>query len=95
MAFTNHVLVRLAGKRNGIDDFSDYMILGDDIVIFNDQVARDYVSIMESIGVETKPEDSMMPVQSHPVEIAKRLFRNGKEVSPLPAYLLREAQGLF
>jgi len=65
-------------------NFQDYVVLGDDIVIFNEQVANEYMDIMESIGVSVKRPDSIMPKPSHSLEIAKRLFRRGKEISPVP-----------
>lgn len=39
LAITNHILVRLAAYRLGFNKFSDYLVLGDDIVIFSPQVA--------------------------------------------------------
>lgn len=95
LAVTNHVLIRLAATRLNIDKFEDYMVLGDDVVIFHPQVAQEYVNIMESIGVSTKPEDSIKPCDAHTLEMAKRLFRRGVEVSPLPLRLLRVNLGLF
>jgi len=52
MALTNHVLVRLAAKRLGIDGFSEYLIIGDDVVIFNKKVAFEYISIIEFAGLQ-------------------------------------------
>jgi len=83
-AISNHVIVRLAAVRNNLNKFEDYLILGDDIVIFNDKVAQEYTSIMKYLGVSTKPQDSIMPKSSQSLEIAKRLFRGGKEISPIP-----------
>jgi hypothetical protein len=95
LALTNHVLVRLAAVRIGVNKFSDYFVLGDDLVIFNKEVANSYLLLCEEIGVETKPSDSIHPKDSHSLEIAKRLFRNGVEVSPLPLKLMEQAYGLF
>ena len=94
MALTNHAIARLAFVRVKASTF-DYIILGDDIVIFNDAAAKEYVGIMEGLGVSVKLEDSILPRKSHPCEIAKRLFRNGKEVGPLPFSQFKLSEGLF
>jgi len=94
MALTHHVLVRLAAYRKGFEKFSHYMIIGDDVVIFNEQVAEEYLKILDHIGVQTDPIDSILPNDSHPFEIGKRLFRNGLEVSPIPLNL-RKSLALF
>lgn len=95
LAVTNHTLVRLSARRLGINKFTDYMVLGDDIVIFNPPIAREYIRLMESIGVGTKPIDSITPKDNHTLEIAKRLFRRGVEISPLPLSLMKTNLGLF
>lgn len=95
LAITNHVLVRLAGFRVGINKFSDYFVLGDDIVIFNDKVASEYIRICHYLGISTKDNDSIHPKGTHTLEIAKRLFRRGVEVSPLPFRLAKTNFGLF
>lgn len=94
MALTNHAIVRLAFVRCGLTNF-DYLILGDDIVIFQNEAANEYVRIMEALGVSTKPQDSIMPRSTHPCEIAKRLFRNGVEVGPLPFGQFKASESLF
>jgi hypothetical protein len=95
MAMTNHVMVRMAGNRLGINKFGDYLIIGDDIVIYNEKVAYEYISIIESAGIQWKPADSIWPRSSHPCEIAKRVFRNGIEVSSIPWNLRKTNEGLF
>jgi hypothetical protein len=95
LAVTNHFLVRLSGARRGFNEFEDYLVLGDDIVIFQEQVADEYIKLMESLGVETKPSDSIKPKVNHTFEIAKRLFRCGVEISPVPLSLVKTHFGLF
>lgn len=94
MALTNHALARLAFVRCDVINFN-YLILGDDIVIFNKRVAYEYIRLMELLGVSTKPQDSIYPRLTHPCEIAKRLFRNGVEIGPLPFAQFKLSQGLF
>jgi hypothetical protein len=71
------------------------MVLGDDVVIFNRSVALEYQKVLESIGVETDPIDSFYCHRTHSLEIAKRLFKRGLEVSPIPLRLIERDKGLF
>lgn len=50
---------------------------------------------MTSLGVSTKPEDSIKPKTNHSLEMAKRLFRGGVEISPIPLSLEKTNLGLF
>jgi hypothetical protein len=95
LSITNHVLVRLSARLCGYCDFSNYFVLGDDVVIYNERIARTYIKITNSIGIGTKDEDSIHPTHDHHLEIAKRLFRKGVEVSPLPIRLMSKTLGLF
>jgi len=51
LALTHHVLVRVAAHRVGVQSFTDYCILGDDVVIRNDAVAQAYFNLMSALGV--------------------------------------------
>jgi hypothetical protein len=84
MALTNHVLVRFAAAQLGYKEYDRYMIIGDDVVIFDHWVAYNYINIIDSLGIEINRDDSIWPKTEKPYEIAKRLFRNGNEVSPVP-----------
>lgn len=95
LAVTNHVLTRLAGKLCGYNNFSDYFVLGDDLVIFNEEVSLKYIELSGSIGIDSKADDSIVPKPDHTLEIAKRLFRNGVEISPVPIRLMQKSLGLF
>jgi len=95
LALTNHVLIRLAAKSINIDKFSDYIVLGDDVVIFSRDVAIAYQDVLDKIGVKTDPIDSFYDEISSSLEFAKRLFRNGVEISPLPIRLFKGDKSLF
>lgn len=95
LALTNHVLVRISAVMVGIEKFKDYFVLGDDIVIFNSEVADKYLDNCHKLGIKTKAVDSIHPKPTHTLEVAKRLFRNGVEVSPLPFRLFKTNFGLF
>jgi len=83
-AFTisHHLIVQWSAFLCGMHDFKDYILLGDDIVIANDKVARKYKSIMNKLGVEISEAKSH--VSKNTYEFAKRWVRNRVEVSPVP-----------
>lgn len=95
LALTNHALVRLSAHRIGFSKFKDYLILGDDTVIFNKKVEVEYRETMKKIGVEIDLNDSFSCSKTHSLEIAKRIFRKGLEVSPIPLRLIDKDKSLF
>lgn len=91
LGITNHILVRLAANRCGYSEFSDYLVLGDDIIIFSKEVAQEYQSIITKIGVQISLSKCVVPSeepQMYGAEFASRLFVDGKEISPLPVGLI-------
>lgn len=91
MALTHHAaVIWSAVKALGIErglKFKNYVLLGDDIVIFNDKVAACYFNFMEGCGVKINPHKSIIGLGYG--EFCKRLVRFGKEVTPLPSKLLK------
>jgi hypothetical protein len=84
-ALTHHLVVQWANYLAYKDDsmnFSNYILLGDDIVIKDDKIASNYISIMTKLGVEIS--EAKTHVSNHTYEFAKRWIRNGIEVSGLP-----------
>jgi hypothetical protein len=69
LAITHHVIVRSCALSLGKRNFTDYAVLGDDIVIANDAVAGVYLATMESLGVEINLSKSI--VSSKFAEFAK------------------------
>jgi hypothetical protein len=59
LAITHHVIVRCAAIRQGIKNFKDYCILGDDIVIANDIVATEYLNLMGILGLSVNRQKSV------------------------------------
>jgi len=53
-----------------IDNFTDYILLGDDIVIRNDKVAQKYITIMTRLGVDISIPKTH--VSKNTYEFAKR-----------------------
>jgi len=70
LAITHHTIVKISALQAGIQDFRDYGVLGDDIVIYNDKVAETYLVNMQLLGVDINMNKS---VQSYDfAEFAKK-----------------------
>jgi len=93
LAFTHHLIVQYcASLVYGNNQFyTDYAILGDDLVIFNHKVAKVYHRIIDSLGVECNLSKSVLSPKGLGLEFAKRTFLNGRDVSPTPLKELASA----
>jgi hypothetical protein len=72
--------------RNGkpLQFFKQYRILGDDIVIFNTEVAQRYQWLLEKIGLKINLSKSIIgDRENYQIEFAKRLSLIGKEMSSI------------
>jgi hypothetical protein len=78
----HHLVVHYAAKLSGIDKFDQYIILGDDIVIKNDSVAKNYIKIINKLGVDISPTKTHVSKDTY--EFAKRWIKQGKEVTGIP-----------
>lgn len=83
LALTHHVIVKLAACRAGESNFTNYALLGDDIVINHDKVAEQYKVIMATLGVQINLSKSL--ISNDLVEFAKRWKGPGCDISPLGA----------
>lgn len=63
-----------------IQNFQQYAILGDDVVIWNKDVAECYQRFMNDIGVEINLTKSFIGL-TNSGEFAKRHFYNGRNIS--------------
>jgi hypothetical protein len=82
LALTHHAIVQYAAfrvarrsARKGLWRsvwFEDYAVLGDDIVIANGPVAREYLRVMTQIGVEVGLAKSLVSPRGATLEFAKR-----------------------
>lgn len=91
LAYTHHFIVQcsawMAGHpRNQL--FTDYAVLGDDIVIWDTSVAKQYLSIMKELGVSIGLAKSVVSLKGDALEFAKRTIWKGRDISPAP---LKEA----
>jgi hypothetical protein len=72
LALSHHILVQIAAHRVGYKEwFSHYALLGDDIVIAEESVARAYLSLMQGLGVPINLSKSF-EMDSGGLEFAKR-----------------------
>ena len=92
-ALTHHFIVEwIHWKETGKFTFRDYCVLGDDIVIWNENNALGYQALMQDIGVNINLAKSKIGTSHNPhCEFAKRLFRKGEEISPIPWEVLVQA----
>jgi len=82
LALTHHFIVQLAAYNAGHRAwFRLYVVLGDDIVIFDDDVASHYCILMADLGVGIGFAKSLVSKDSF--EFAKRYYRRGEDLSPL------------
>jgi len=83
---THHLLVHWCASLNNITDFNQYILLGDDIVIKNDKVAKTYIKVLTKMGVEVSLNKTHVSKDTY--EFAKRWIRysNGKpiEITGIP-----------
>jgi hypothetical protein len=79
---THHLVVHWCAHLCGYDKFTDYILLGDDIVIKNDKVALMYKKWMNHLGVDLS--DSKTHVSKDTYEFAKRWIYKGREITGLP-----------
>lgn len=91
-ALCHHALVEYAAARCHLWAFRDYVMIGDDIVIFNKKVATVYELLLESLDVPISKDKSIISTEK-PIktEIAKRLFIGGVEISPVPYDIIAKA----
>jgi hypothetical protein len=80
----HHVFVEYCADLNGIKSFRDYQIVGDDIVIWNSQVAATYKKTMSDINIPINMDKSLVGCkQYNQFEFCKRISIEGIELSGL------------
>jgi hypothetical protein len=78
----HHLTVHIAAKRVNKDSFTNYMLLGDDIVIADCEVAKSYLAILSELGVETSEQKTHVSYDTY--EFAKRWTTRDGEITGAP-----------
>jgi hypothetical protein len=85
----HHFVVFLACKRLKRDwRSSRYVLLGDDIVIADKEIAFEYNGILTDLGVEVSINKTH--ISDHTYEFCKRWIHHGEEITPFPVGGWRE-----
>nr|BCP96873.1 RNA dependent RNA polymerase [Fusarium sambucinum mitovirus 2] len=86
LALTHHVIVRAAALKCGKPNFTQYCVLGDDIVIADDIVSQEYLTLMNLLGVKISLGKSIN--SSIFTEFAKKLKGKDLNISPIGSGLI-------
>lgn len=93
LAATHHLTLRFLSDSLGLSH-DLYVILGDDLVIADKDLAKAYRQYMtEKLGVNISVAKSFAyedQLQGFSAEFAKSLFRDGRELTPISPILLKE-----
>jgi len=83
-SLSHHLVVHYCAKLCGYDnfEFDQYIILGDDIVVYDNDVATKYKTVISNLGVELSPTKTHVSKDTY--EFAKRWIKLGKEITPFP-----------
>jgi hypothetical protein len=89
LAFLHHAIVQWSALRAGVLTINEpwyegYAVLGDDVVIARDCVAKEYADIMRALDVGIGDHKSLISRSGKAMEFAKRTFLNGVNVSMVP-----------
>jgi len=106
-SLSHHHLIQLAAHRARTKgsigychyplEFESYVMLGDDLVIFDRRVALEYEELCSYMDIPISTQKSIFPEEcSTPVcEFAKRLFIQGDEITPLTPSVLYNSTKSF
>lgn len=89
---THHLIIRYCGFVLGKKTHNEYVIIGDDVAIFNEDLAKMYQEIIGLAGVPISLTKSSISRSGDPFrfgEIAKSLITVTGEITPIPAQLVK------
>lgn len=92
-ALTHHTIVQYAAwKERKKFPFNSYRILGDDIAIWDYEVAKRYKSLLTTLDVTISDAKSVINDEQcksgYSAEFAKQIFYNGRELTAVPPNIL-------
>lgn len=78
LAYTHHFIVQSAAWSARVVPvgvlFTEYAVLGDDVVLFDKRVADSYLKIIAQLGVECNVSKSILSPKGYGMEFAKKTF---------------------
>jgi hypothetical protein len=86
LALIHHFIVQVAAWEAGKPMsklFTDYAVLGDDLVISGHKVAKSYLRILKDLGVDCNLSKSVLSKDGIGLEFAKTTFIDRVNVSPI------------
>jgi len=95
LALTHHLVVQFCAYKAGVVPFgtwfTDYAVCGDDIVIANAAVAKEYLRVMKVLGIGIGLHKSLISPAGSCMEFCKKTFWRGKDISPIRVTELQAA----
>lgn len=86
LAVTHHFIVQIAAREAGLSRpglwYDNYELLGDDIILFDKDVALKYLHLMEVLGVPINVSKSVVAT-NNTIEFAKVTVSKGENVSAI------------
>lgn len=99
LALTHHFIVQCSAwlsKTTPVGSwYSNYALLGDDLVVGDLSVKDQYLTILKSLGMEVNVHKSIISETGRCMEFAKRTIYLGTDVSPIPLKEVASAQELL
>lgn len=87
LAITHHYIIQYSAWSSGVTPFgklfTSYVVLGDDMVIWNATVAKRYLSTLKILGVECGLHKSIISLNGSGLEFAKQTYVQGLNASPI------------
>jgi len=94
-ALTHHAIIEFCAFQKGFKSFKKYAVLGDDVAIWEEDVAKQYEQLLTEIGVPINYDKSLVSdTRTHRLEFAKRIAVNGVEISGLKPAILKSSDTL-
>jgi len=90
LAVFNHIAIAISARRAGLTYFfSEYAVLGDDVVIANDDVSREYHALLLFLGLDISLSKSL--ISKDILEFAKKLKGPEMVLTPLGAGVILQS----
>lgn len=95
-ALAHHLLVEYSAYKTGTKQIKlKYRLIGDDVIITDQRVADYYAKLITTLGVEinlAKTVSSPIDAQFSCAEVAKQIYLNGRNLTPLTPGFMRDVK---